>query len=313
MPTEPTVTVRSIPQGYAFVPKGNVFITGNCRKSTQAAHQKVYLVVSPGSDKKPLGIAVPEVIHDDVRARETETRDQRAAAVDKRDAGIKTEFEKAVQEEYPRIPADALSQVLKTALEKRKGKVGRTGTLDIELKARLAVRAHIRHCHTLYEAHLRGRTMTKGEARDAVTEEVAKVARAWGKAPGVWSKPKRGQGTAKAKAAKAKTKAPAQAKDLDTVVTIAKRPLPKPHDSAVEKTTGSPDATKANKAIADKPRKKKDRTKAARKAAKREKHRQKIAPQPRCTTRSMQSIQQSIQELALRLPDDADHLVRRIR
>lgn len=182
MSPEPTISYWDIPPLYSFVPKGNVYITSNCRKSTQAHHQKVYLVVS--SKKTPIGIAVPEHIHEDVRAKEIETRSQRAAAVDKRDAGIKSEFEKAVLKEFPRIPEAALFQVLKTSLQKGKRKVGRTAQLNLEAKACLAVRAHIRHCHTPYEDLLRGEKMAKTEARDAVKDAVRTTARSWGKAPG---------------------------------------------------------------------------------------------------------------------------------
>lgn len=184
MPFESTVTTRCIPRKYSFVPKGNVYITANCRKSTQEADQKVYVVISPDKHKKIIGIAVPKHIHDDVSAREAQTRSQRAAAVDKRDASIKTQFEKAILQEYPRIPAESLAKVLKIALEKKSGKVGRTGTMNIEMKARLAVRAHIRHYHTLYDTQLRTMKMSKEMARDAVKDQVNALAVAWGKAPG---------------------------------------------------------------------------------------------------------------------------------
>lgn len=186
--TEPTVTTRGLPPDYSFVPKGNVYITANCRKTTQEDGETVYVIVAPGgNDKKTLGIAVPRNIHDDVRAREAETRAQRAAVVDKRDTSIQTEFEKAIRQEYPGIPDDSLAKVLQTALQKRSGKVGQTGTLDIQLKARLAVRAHIRHCHTLYDTHLRAGRMNQNEARAAIKDEVDALAAAWGKAPGARS------------------------------------------------------------------------------------------------------------------------------
>lgn len=302
MSTEPTITTRSLPLGYSYVPKGNVFITGNCRKSTQEAQQKVYLVVSPGKDKKSLGIAVPTPIYDDVRAREQETRSERAAAVDKRDDSIKAAFEKAIQKEYPRIPAESMEKVLKTALQKRKGKVGRTGTLDIELKARLAVRAHIRHCHTLYDTHLRTKEMNQAEAREAIKGQVEAVALAWGKAPAARNKAtKKGRkATKKNKRSKmkanksTKVEVTAQKEDRRTVKAIAQDKSLDVIDLTDDKDEPEPAAKRTTpKAARPKPRREVSRSLST-----------------RAITRSRQSISESMSELALRLPDDADHLVR---
>lgn len=296
------MTTRSIPRGYSYVPKGNVFITGNCRKSTQEAQQKVYLVVSPGNDKKSLGIAVPTQIHDEVRAREAETRSQRAAAVDKRDDSIKAAFEKVILKEYPRIPADSLEKVLRTALQKRKGKVGRTGTLDIEMKARLAVRAHIRHCHTLYDTHLRTKKMTQGEARDAIKGQVDTIALAWGKTPGARTKTtKKGRKATKATKRSIATASKsmevgvtAREEDRRTVKVIAQG---KSSADAIDLTDEKDEPGKAAKKTAPKAAIPKPRADVSRSLT------------TRAITRSRQSISDSMSELALRLPDDADQLV----
>lgn len=252
---EPTVTIRAIPKGYSYVRKGNVFITANCRKRAQEAHQKVYLVVSPSPANKPLGIAVPRPIHDAVRAREQDTRAQRAAAVDRRDAGVRTGLETAVRGAFPRIPAADLAQVLRTALQKGKGKVGRTGTLAVGERARLAVRAHIRHGHTRYDAHLRAGGMTQGEAREAVQDEVDAIARLWGK----------GEPGGQREAARGQQRAANKGKALEDP---AKKAKPEKAPQSQER------------------------------------------PRQGRTTRSMRSIQQSMQELALRLPEDADRRIR---
>lgn len=196
MSIEPTISLRSLPRGYSHVPKGNVYITGNCRKSTQATGQTVYIVIN--KQKKQIGIAVPADIHNDVRAKEAETRSQRVANVEKRDAGIETEFDKVIREEYPQIPAEDLSNVLKKALEKRKGKVGRTGRLEMAEKARLAVRAHIRHCHTPYDQYLREKSKPKPEARELVKDQVNTIARSWGET----SRSSKASGLVRAKPAK---------------------------------------------------------------------------------------------------------------
>ncbi|KAJ4406053.1 hypothetical protein N0V82_010199 [Gnomoniopsis sp. IMI 355080] len=184
MANEPSIARSRLPRGYSFVPKGNVYITGNCRKQTQAANQTVYLVVN--AKEKQVGIAVPAEIYENVRQTEAETRATRAANVDRRDNSIKNHFEQVILREFPRLPRQDLPKILEKALEKRSGKVGRTGQLSDQKKAQLAVRAHIRHRHTQYEKLLKGlRREDKGEgkaknlARKTVQSQVDELAARW--------------------------------------------------------------------------------------------------------------------------------------
>ncbi|KAI1325230.1 hypothetical protein F5Y16DRAFT_378792 [Xylariaceae sp. FL0255] len=64
-------------------------------------------------------------------------------------------------------------------MEKRTGRVGRTSTKELDEKARLAVRAHIRHKATNYDRLLR-LSIPHKEARSATYEKIDEVARAWG-------------------------------------------------------------------------------------------------------------------------------------
>ncbi|KUI63259.1 hypothetical protein VP1G_10404 [Cytospora mali] len=164
---EASVSRAKLPSGYSFVPKGNVFTTGNCRRRTQAANRAVYMVFEHGDKKKQIGIGVPTKIYLQVQFDERNTRAERASNVQKKDETIAKEFAKAIMKEFPRIPANVVPRVLEKALEKGKDKVGRTSTLDISRKAILAVRAYIRHQHTEYDALLRG-GMIKDEARKEV-------------------------------------------------------------------------------------------------------------------------------------------------
>lgn len=347
MPTELTIPRRSMPKGYVYVPKGNVFITGNCRKLTHASGQKVFIVVAASNDKKPIGIAVPVHIHHQVQAKEKETRSDRAAAVVKRDNNIEQDFAKAVREEYPRIPEEAVSHVLKMALQKGKGKVGRTGTLGLDAKARLAVRAHIRHHHTAYEAHLRSMTMTREEAREAVMKEVNAVAEEWGQAPKTRDRisttpPEVKNTTDKAAvAAGVKVGVPAQHEGPRMIEVIGGgKPdaAHKPSDLQAGRnqrkepenrtTKEQLDTKKTERKTAKREQRFGKRRRVAREEAERgeAQHKkadkaandtQKIDPHrqrpqtrfPRVTTRSMGSIRHSMQELAGRLPDDADLMV----
>lgn len=175
---EPNIIRASLPKGYSFVPKGNVFITGNCRRYTQAASSIVYLVFNDRGMKKKIGIGVPTNIYLRVQLDERNTRTERASNVLKRDKNIAKEFEKAILESFPQIPSSEVNGVLVKALEKGKGKVGRTSTLDIASKAILAVRAYIRHQHTDYEMLLRG-GMDRDEARKEVEAKVRETVKAW--------------------------------------------------------------------------------------------------------------------------------------
>lgn len=180
---ERSITRAAVPKGYSFVPKGNMFITGNCRRHTQAAGHAVYVIINNGDKKTTIGIGVPTNIYLQVQLDEMNTRAERASKVLKRDEAIAKEFEKAIMKDFPRIPATAVPRVLERALEKGKGKVGRTSTLDVSKKAVLAVRAHIRHCHTDYDMLLRG-GMSKDEARMEVASKVYDLDESWSRTGG---------------------------------------------------------------------------------------------------------------------------------
>ncbi|KAL1880082.1 hypothetical protein Daus18300_001445 [Diaporthe australafricana] len=167
----------SLPNGYSFVPKGNVYITGNCRKLTKASGRAVYVVVD--AKDQQLGLGVPLDIYVVVQFQERDTRADRAGNVLKRDEGKSKALEKEIVKMFPRIPPDSLRNVLKFALAKGKGKVGRTGTISAQSKARLAAWAHARHCETDYDSLLK-RGVAREEARRLVEAKTREVCRAWG-------------------------------------------------------------------------------------------------------------------------------------
>lgn len=175
---EPSATRASLPNGYFFVPKGNVFITGNCRRHTQALCRPVYVVFRYGDMKERIGIGVPTYVYLKVQFDERNTRAERASNTLKRDDNIAREFEEAIMKEFPHIPTRDMTGILEKALEKSKGKVGRTSTLDITNKTILAVRAYIRHQHTDYDKLLRG-GMDRDEARREVAAKVRETDKAW--------------------------------------------------------------------------------------------------------------------------------------
>lgn len=167
----------ALPKGYAFVPKGNVYITSNCRKLTQEKARPVFTVID--AKNRQIGIGVPTDVYLVVQFKETETRANRAANVLKRDEGMAKGFERDTRDAFPQIPASSLRNVSKIALEKGKGKVGRTGKLDVQRKVHLAVRAHIRHCETDYDKLLRN-GVAREDARQRIEAKIQEVCRAWG-------------------------------------------------------------------------------------------------------------------------------------
>ncbi|KAK7959035.1 uncharacterized protein PG986_003889 [Apiospora aurea] len=176
---EPVVKVTSpLPKGYIFVPKGNVYITANCRRLTQAANRTVYAVIN--AKRQSVGIRVPAAIHAQVQADEQASRADRRSAVAKRDASLEKQFRDAIVRQFPQTPAASVPRIVERAMLKGSRRVGRTGKLDIETKARLAVRAHIRHTHTDYDGMLRGKTHTKDQARDAILGKINDVCKSWG-------------------------------------------------------------------------------------------------------------------------------------
>ena len=143
-PFEPTVLITDpSPPGYRFLAKGNVYITANCRRLTRAADKTVFVVL--GTDgKTTIGIRVPRDIVTSVLDAERQTRQTRAEAVRKRDDATAQEFESAVLSQFPQVPRDVVPRIVAHALVKRKKRVARTGTLDLENRVRLAVWAHVR-------------------------------------------------------------------------------------------------------------------------------------------------------------------------
>ncbi len=178
---EPQVRFFSpMPNGYQFVPKGDVYITKNCRKKTHEAGEKLYVVVD--KNNRTIGLRCPKSVFDAVQTEHLVTAEKRAAAVQKRDTTIENMFEKALKRLFPKTPKDAVPKILKHALEKRSGRVGRTGTVELDDKVNLAVGAHIRHRHTNYDALLR-EGISRDDAREMIRDQLNAVVKQWGWQP----------------------------------------------------------------------------------------------------------------------------------
>lgn len=179
MPPEKVVFVGSPkPKGYVMVRKGDVYVTRNCRKLTQELGKTVYIVQS--KDTKPLGIRVPLEVKQRVDALSVATKSTRAAAVQKKDEALEDKMRTELLLLYPQIPKDKIQPLLKHTLQKRSGRVGRTQKIALSTIMNLAVRAHVRHTCTDYEALLRA-SCERENARRQVDRRVIEVCRAWGR------------------------------------------------------------------------------------------------------------------------------------
>lgn len=88
----------------------------------------------------------------------------------------------AVLSRFPRIPYEEIWAIARHATVKRKGRVGRTGRVELEEKAFLATRAHIRHTKTDYDALLK-RGTSRGDSRKSTSQRVLDILEEWGPAP----------------------------------------------------------------------------------------------------------------------------------
>lgn len=164
-----------MPKGYGLLKKGNAYRTSLCKRKTIDAKKPLYIVKDRS---KVIGVRAPKWVLSQVFAEDRETKDRRRAVVAGRDSHAKAAFEAAIKTQFSEIPDEEVGLVAEKAMKKRSGRVGRASTLSLESKARLAVFAHIRHCHTKYDEVVdkRGRE----EARKQVSAEMQRVARYWG-------------------------------------------------------------------------------------------------------------------------------------
>ncbi|KAJ5382148.1 hypothetical protein N7517_000059 [Penicillium concentricum] len=166
-----------MPDGYALVPKGDVYITRHCRSKTKESERIVYVVYNR-TGKRTLGIRVPEEIYTEVLESAAATQESRANAVQVRDAKDFSKSRELLKSEFPRMPKETLKIVLEHAFLKGSGRVGRTAMISDDRKTILAVEAHIRHVHTPYEMLLE-EGVSRKDAREQVWPTIQAVERAW--------------------------------------------------------------------------------------------------------------------------------------
>ncbi|KAK1248494.1 hypothetical protein MKX08_006714 [Trichoderma sp. CBMAI-0020] len=182
MVREQTVSSEApMPKGYGFLRKGNPFMTALCRRKTLDARKTLYVVVKQGKQE---GLRAPKWVLHQVFSEEKATRERRRGAVERRDAATKDAFAVTIKRLFAKMPEEDLNKIVRHALRKRSGRVGRTGKLDLDRKAYLAVQAHVRHRHTDYDKITKA-SKDRDAARDATRGEVSRVLVEWASDPAV--------------------------------------------------------------------------------------------------------------------------------
>jgi hypothetical protein len=116
---------------------------------------------------------------DDAAARER-ARQRAAERRAELDEHYVSEFAQRLGDLFPGCPVAERGAIAAHACEKYSGRVGRTAAaqqFDPDV-IELAVRAHIRHCHTPYDKLL-ARGVERTDARAAVRDELDKVCERW--------------------------------------------------------------------------------------------------------------------------------------
>lgn len=183
MPKETPVPANTpLPKKYTFLSRGNTYKTLHTRKLTHAHNLPLYTVVDPKSNKT-LGLRAPTFIVEQVHVQAKSTLAKRRATVFKRDEADLKKARAALEERFTRIPEKDKEAVLKHGFRKSSGRVGRTAKLDLGERAVLAVKAHVRHKYTQYDAIIK--QVGKDKARKETIDEVFKIVRGWGLVAGM--------------------------------------------------------------------------------------------------------------------------------
>jgi hypothetical protein len=134
------------------------------------------LYIVKNSKHKRIGIACPTWIYSQVLQDERATRPARKQQAAARHARETDAAGRALAQHFPAMPAADAAALLRTAWKVGSGRVGRTGTLHMAEKLRLAAQAYARHRCTDYDARL-ARGEPRAVARDAT--KAVMQARMW--------------------------------------------------------------------------------------------------------------------------------------
>ncbi|PGH05619.1 hypothetical protein AJ80_08311 [Polytolypa hystricis UAMH7299] len=185
------------PPGYTFIPAGNPQFTNACKEICRKEALKVYTVTTTPHQRTHnlsqqvhrIGCHFPSAVVATVCMEQgmflsqngklmpyqqnpydssANLRRARRADSEVSQNTINTEARDAIRDLFPNIPTKDLNQIIKTAFQKGKRKVGTAVELPLARRVQLAVVAHIRHVYTQYDRLLKITSFQ--EARKAVEE-----------------------------------------------------------------------------------------------------------------------------------------------
>ncbi|TVQ04219.1 MAG: DUF2293 domain-containing protein [Balneolaceae bacterium] len=169
-----------------YVPRGDAALTRRASKYSKlraivlrfSRARKRYERQGILVEESALDRAERECLADtDARARLRERRAAREAIID---GEYRAEFGRRVQDRYPGCPPDEAEEIAEHACLKYSGRVGRTAAAK-EFAAEaleLAVRAHVRHRHSVYD-ELLSSGWDRYDARTKVAAQVDKMLKKW--------------------------------------------------------------------------------------------------------------------------------------
>lgn len=169
-----------------FLPAGNVALTRRSKKYSTLSAVVLQWSRSRKRNERQ-GLLVEEAALEkaeleclaDSDARELQ-RERAAVRRGQEDLKFIERFTARVRELYPSMPAGVEKGIAEHACQKYSGRVGRSASAkDLDVDAvELAVRAHIRHLETPYDALLMNGA-ERSQARSKVKTTVDRVAREW--------------------------------------------------------------------------------------------------------------------------------------
>jgi hypothetical protein len=169
-----------------FLPSGDMALSLRARKYSRLSAivlrwsraRKRYERQGALVEEEALRKAEEECLSDaDLRERRREREALRRLDLDQK---YIQEFASRIRNLFPKMPKDRELKIAEHACQKYSGRVGRSADAKSfdEQAIKLAVRAHVRHAETDYDALL-GRGWDRSEARDHVSFQVEKILAAW--------------------------------------------------------------------------------------------------------------------------------------
>lgn len=169
-----------------FLPSGDPALTRRAAALSPRHAQVVEFVRRRNRDERRGTLVEAGAIEQAKESCAADATDRAAKAVKRRardavaEKAYLEQFTAKIFELFPQCPPDEAAVIARHACEKHSGRVGRSAAakeLDPD-KVELAVRAHIRHVHTEYDALL-GEGLKPKAARPLIRTRLESVARSW--------------------------------------------------------------------------------------------------------------------------------------